>query len=561
MFGHKFRMMRNNVLMVDGKRISSRAMHENELFDIRMKGAYTLIMKVPKCKLEVIWYNTFWFQIKLDSRKWHNRVKGICGNFNGNHLDDMVTRNGLKTKDVNIWGNSYLAGNDHGFSKKCPATALRRIKHPCRRKYRRYVDRVSLCGAFRYHERGPFAKCLSDMRVKRTDLYEDCRLDTCKSGVSRSRARNRELMRRMSCIAWRNLAKQCEELDLPFDDDWEDQGRCKVTCPTGMTFQTNADPCPTTCQKADNQKDECRKKKRIHGCRCPPGLVQNGRRCIKKRDCPSKEKKRGAETSAMHKQMMAFMLAMKRGRGMPNNMLGAKKRDNGPTFNWNQQGNKRGGVRIPNVRFNFNFGGKKKIHLGLRFTVQNRPFIRLDNGELLMVVNQGRSMLYPRAKVTNFGTRLTDGGKKVRVIPHLDSSIIGNAVIRNEGKNQVVLLNNRKVILKRRLPKNKLVRIPEKSIAGQGFIVTLAGGNKLVVRIDKWKADRTPTHVIQILSPVEKVNRPVVPILMMVVGKKVIMHPAGSTRINRGGELLVDGHGREFVALDDDSFIQVVGRS
>lgn len=70
------------------------------------KSGIFVILEIPSLDVQIKWDRGTRVYVKLDDR-WMNKVKGLCGNYNGDAKDDLSTpSSGIETSPV-IFGHSW----------------------------------------------------------------------------------------------------------------------------------------------------------------------------------------------------------------------------------------------------------------------------------------------------------------------------------------------------------------------------------------------------------------------------------------------------------------------
>ncbi|CAH1271803.1 MUC5AC [Branchiostoma lanceolatum] len=187
---------------------------------------------------------------------------GLCGNFNGNQLDDFTVK-GMPETSVAAFGNSWKANAD------CLDVPRDQILEACAVNTQRADYANSMCGVIN----SPiFAAC---HRVVRPDPYfKECLFDVCEC----------EMGERCLCSAVANYARACARNYAPVE--WRSPELCPVECSGGQELQQCGSSCRTTCRSLSDPiqgcDDEC-----VEGCNCPQGLfLDEDDNCVLPSECP-----------------------------------------------------------------------------------------------------------------------------------------------------------------------------------------------------------------------------------------------------------------------------------
>ncbi|XP_078605221.1 uncharacterized protein LOC144878481 isoform X3 [Branchiostoma floridae x Branchiostoma japonicum] len=196
------------------------------------------------------------------SPDFKGKTCGLCGNFNGNQLDDFTVK-GLPETSVAAFGNSWKANAD------CLDVPRDQILEACAVNTQRADYANSMCGVIN----SPlFAAC---HRVVRPESYfKECLFDVCEC----------ELGERCLCSAIANYARACARNHAPVE--WRSPELCPVECSGGQELQQCGSSCRATCRSLSDPiqgcDDEC-----VEGCNCPQGLyLDEDDNCVLPSECP-----------------------------------------------------------------------------------------------------------------------------------------------------------------------------------------------------------------------------------------------------------------------------------
>ncbi|CAN7937256.1 unnamed protein product, partial [Ixodes hexagonus] len=212
---------------------------------------------------------------------WKGRVKGLCGNFDGNQMDDFQTPSGgMVEGDARVFGDSWK------IREMCPAT--KEPEDVCEQNPHRKIWAVQKCEVLK----SPlFEPCHSEVSLE--PYYERCVQDVCgcDSGGDCE----------CLCTNIAAYAHECGAQDVPIK--WRSQTLCPIQCDSECSEYDACMPgCPPyTCEtlSVSGRLDElcgngttCQE-----GCRpkpCPPGYVFDNERdmnCVREAHCkvPCKE--------------------------------------------------------------------------------------------------------------------------------------------------------------------------------------------------------------------------------------------------------------------------------
>ncbi|XP_071530009.1 uncharacterized protein [Panulirus ornatus] len=240
---------------------------------IREAGVF-VFAEVTDMGLVLQWDRGTRAYLRLDPM-WQGKVRGLCGNYNGDEQDDFQTPSGGSSEvSVKIFGDSWRLQN------YCPDSAL--IKDTCSLHPHRKVWAADQCAVLKTET---FAPCHSEVPVEPYEercQFDACGCDTggdCHCLCTAIAAYAHECNIHGVYIKWRTpnfCPMQC-------DEDCEHYEPCIPTCPQ-ETCDTLLDPSSPVCTQ-----DAC-----VEGCAkdvCPPGQVYKSatdKECVPKVECEKK---------------------------------------------------------------------------------------------------------------------------------------------------------------------------------------------------------------------------------------------------------------------------------
>ncbi|KAL0894249.1 hypothetical protein ABMA27_014259 [Loxostege sticticalis] len=241
---------------------------------LRVAGAF-VFLDVPSLGVSLQWDRGLRVYVKVDS-VWRNRVKGLCGNFNGDQRDDFQTPSGggLPESSALVFADSWK------LKPTCPKP--KEISDYCKARPERKDWAVSTCGAMK---RYPFSLCATE--VPPAPYMLRCEKDACAcdSGADCDCA----------CAALAAYAYACALRGVTFN--WRSQLMCPMQCDEECS---NYDGCMSACplETCDNTKDyketmgDCSQDTCVEGCKpkkpCPEGQVYSNNsltECVPRAKC------------------------------------------------------------------------------------------------------------------------------------------------------------------------------------------------------------------------------------------------------------------------------------
>lgn len=117
--------------------------------------------------VSIWWSNSYNVRIEVLGRHFNN-VVGLCGTFNNDRSDDLLTRENITTTDVNAFGDSWKTNTYCDDSSD--------VDNPClKNPYRAAMARES-CSALL---RAPFWSCNRTVDATEEHFVSSCEYDMC----------------------------------------------------------------------------------------------------------------------------------------------------------------------------------------------------------------------------------------------------------------------------------------------------------------------------------------------------------------------------------------------
>ncbi|KAG6461849.1 hypothetical protein O3G_MSEX012891 [Manduca sexta] len=226
---------------------------------LRIAGIY-VFLDVPSLGMSLQWDRELRVYVKIDSM-WQNRVKGLCGNYNGDMRDDFQTPSGggMAESSALIFADSWK------LKPTCPKPQPA-IDH-CKQRPERREWAQETCGALK---RYPLSLCHAEVPVGA--FVQRCERDACACDAGGDCA--------CACAALAAYAHACSLRGL--DLRWRTPQLCPMQCDEECS---NYDPCVSACpvETCDNtlyyteMKTNCEQDTCVEGCKpkksCPEGTV------------------------------------------------------------------------------------------------------------------------------------------------------------------------------------------------------------------------------------------------------------------------------------------------
>nr|XP_032812697.1 von Willebrand factor-like [Petromyzon marinus] len=204
---------------------------------------------------KVIWKNGYETQVVVDE-SLKGRVCGLCGNANGNKMDDFVFRNGTAAANISDFIKSWEVGTN--LCSKPNTTCLES------------KEAIEICKAI-------FSPVFLECQgwVDANLYYNLCLTDVCKcidANASISAASQ------CKCPSFASYTQQCMNKGKCIN--WRVPVNCPVNCNNNMVYKECASGCPKTCSNINGQPQNNCAIPLTSGCMCPDDKVWNGNTCV-----------------------------------------------------------------------------------------------------------------------------------------------------------------------------------------------------------------------------------------------------------------------------------------
>ncbi|XP_041419720.1 IgGFc-binding protein-like [Xenopus laevis] len=200
--------------------------------------------------------------VTLPGEYWDN-VCGLCGNFNGDKVDDFLNPDGNLESDSNSLGNSWQVEND----TVCPPAVGNKTN--CTEDVNDIISSNSYCGIIT-NVNGPFKEChhVVDPEV----YFESCVYDLCEVKLDKGTL----------CDSLQSYADACQSHGVIIQP-WRNDTFCPLKCPPNSHYEPCGTSCPSTCvnpHAPNNCSRPC-----AEGCFCDPGYVLYDTKCVPEVQC------------------------------------------------------------------------------------------------------------------------------------------------------------------------------------------------------------------------------------------------------------------------------------
>uniref|UniRef100_A0ABM5ESE3 IgGFc-binding protein-like n=1 Tax=Pogona vitticeps TaxID=103695 RepID=A0ABM5ESE3_9SAUR len=208
---------------------------------------------------------TMMVEITLPS-SYYGAICGLCGNFNQNPDDDMVTLSGNKTSSVVEWAGSWKVPDRDPFcwhfcEGNCPT---------CEGSKRQLFESEEFCGLISKVEEGSFRECHPKLNPDR--FFDNCIYDVCLNGGAKN----------ILCQALDAYATSCRKEGVVIRE-WREQSGCALSCPENSHYEACGNACPASC--SDRSAPAACSKPCVETCQCNEGYVLSTDKCVPVESC------------------------------------------------------------------------------------------------------------------------------------------------------------------------------------------------------------------------------------------------------------------------------------
>uniref|UniRef100_A0A8V5GCF9 Uncharacterized protein n=1 Tax=Melopsittacus undulatus TaxID=13146 RepID=A0A8V5GCF9_MELUD len=184
-------------------------------------------------------------------------VCGLCGNANGDPIDDLLMPNGVIATNGTQFGDAWrvdpicpIGGSNEGGG--------------CAIRDRRGYGGDKHCGVL-LKKGGPLSQCHGP--IDPVPYWEDCVYDACVYGGHREAV----------CGSIRAYVSACQSYGVDIGS-WRTAAFCPV-CPPNEHYELCGPSCPPTCP-IDSYGACAHPTPCIEGCYCDPGFIRSGPHCV-----------------------------------------------------------------------------------------------------------------------------------------------------------------------------------------------------------------------------------------------------------------------------------------
>ncbi|CAH1404838.1 unnamed protein product [Nezara viridula] len=223
-----------------------------------------ILVQLPTIQLDLeMLYGGRNFKLKLPSHFYSNRTRGLCGKCNVNETDDLTTRNGTITDNINDFGQSWLLKDLPPILEKedsCSSEVFPDCLPPPPDK-----DDCLLLS-----EGILFGKChpVVDPAV----FIANCHKSLCNGATS-------------VCRELEAYARECQDEGVCLK--WRSSELCPFVCPQGLIYEGCGLGCTETCDNYELYRKSPEKCLAPRGdtCVCPSNKVVKNGTCVAEEKC------------------------------------------------------------------------------------------------------------------------------------------------------------------------------------------------------------------------------------------------------------------------------------
>ncbi|KAK3092565.1 hypothetical protein FSP39_004471 [Pinctada imbricata] len=272
-YGLSVRLLPKGKVLVNGKRKYLPIMENKGVFKVFKSGRYVQVW--TGCGIKVNFDGRHSVSVVVPS-KYENNMIGLCGNCNGNKIDDMSTKDGTDVSKMknrySLVGESFMV-NDKNSPERC--ITVEAPPTSCSKKLEKSIPTLDFCGAI-LDKKGVFRECVKAFPELAQEFYDSCKFDVC------SLEEDPTMFATAKCTSLEAFAEECAENGIALQ--WRSSKMCPMKCDDpNMEFLYNGPGCSPSCANP-NPNQNCPLEPR-EGCFCKKGYVLSDGECVKETDC------------------------------------------------------------------------------------------------------------------------------------------------------------------------------------------------------------------------------------------------------------------------------------
>ncbi|CAN8190691.1 unnamed protein product [Coccothraustes coccothraustes] len=259
-YGVRITLQKNQRILLNNERVYTPV--QNRLQGVSIGNVGRFIVVETDFGVIVKYDGNHHLEITLP-RSYFSQVHGMCGNFNGNHEDDLSLTNGTAVTAPEF-GNSWEVEEDS--DKGCLPDLREDDEPPCTAENKQVIERQ--CNILKSDK---FKVCHS--LVNPDDFIEFCIYDMCQY----------DGMKSALCDIVQVYVDTCKNHGIPIK--WRNSTFCPLPCPSRSHYTDCVSPCPSTCSdifasSLCEKTEEC-----TEGCECDDNYVLSNGNCVPLSSC------------------------------------------------------------------------------------------------------------------------------------------------------------------------------------------------------------------------------------------------------------------------------------
>ncbi|XP_054854868.1 IgGFc-binding protein-like [Eublepharis macularius] len=191
---------------------------------------------------------------------FQRQVCGLCGNYNGQRMDDFSTPTGDRASSIQALVTSWQVDKSTVCTQDCGAL----VCGSCNESRKASYVHNSQCGILQAPY-GPFSACYST--INPTIFFSNCVHDLCKARGNRV----------ILCRSIHSYVTACQAAGININP-WRTQQFCPMKCPANSHYELCAKACPNSCREAASIT-QC-PQTCAEGCECNKGYFMAEYRCV-----------------------------------------------------------------------------------------------------------------------------------------------------------------------------------------------------------------------------------------------------------------------------------------
>ncbi|XP_030375562.1 hemocytin [Scaptodrosophila lebanonensis] len=219
--------------------------------------------------LKIDWDRQQFVAVHAGPGLWE-KVGGLCGSLDGDHENDLLSRNGIKLETIKAYTDAWRVDDK---SEMCQVENIAELDfgmESCEQK--KLTNAISVCERLLANEK--LSDCIKPFNFEA--LIRNCIADYCNCA-------HREHPENCNCDSIAMLAKECAFRGINLEHGWRNLELCPISCKFGRVYSACGPDLEPTCESdvIPVTKGKCNE-----GCFCPEGTVQYKDACITRELCP-----------------------------------------------------------------------------------------------------------------------------------------------------------------------------------------------------------------------------------------------------------------------------------